>query len=163
MLVIVLPFQQVSHAALDQESKAFRALENVERVELSLKFVQQDIEKGGDPSTITNEIKALLNNYRLRDNIELSAQLVSEGNREKAIRLGKDAFEDLSQILEYFPESFDDITGSKIAPREILTFAQEGSKVAASKLHEMVELFPSDAIAALKSGVATEFESSSKE
>jgi len=127
-------------------SDSMDAFRKIQQVQSSLKYIQDDIEKSGDPSLIIKEVKILLNNYQLKDSVSSSVNLISSrNNRDKALTLGKDAYEDLVQIIEYYPDYVDDMSGSRTPPQDVLSFAQLATKSADGKLKSMIGLFASDA------------------
>lgn len=123
-------------------SNALTAYNKIQQVESSIKYIQQDIENGGDATAIIKEVKILLNNFKLRENVATSLPLVPSNNRDKASALGKEAYEDLVQITEYYPDNVDDLSGSRTPPQEVLTFAQMATGSADQKLKAMLQLFP---------------------
>jgi hypothetical protein len=146
---LLLSFNPVIVHAIDK-SPSLVALRNIQRVQESLQYVRQDIEKGSTPGEILKEVQILLKNYKLRENIDLSTQLVSKESRYDAQKLGREAFEDLAQVTEYFPDEFDDVSGKKVVPQEILMFAQQATQSAEKKLNQMMTMFPSEALSSLK-------------
>lgn len=135
----------------NDQSQQINALRKIQSVKDSIKYVQDDIATSGDPDVIVKELKALLSNYKLKDNVILASQLINNKDiREKVSTLGKEAYEDLVIVLEYFPDDLDNLSGRKKAPREVLSFAQEASTSSSKKLQQMLDLFPSDIVKSIK-------------
>lgn len=112
--------------------KILSSIENIIRVYKSLKYIQEDIESKGDSKSVIAQIKVLLKNYNLKENIINSLEVVS---KDKAIRNeakfhGTSAVEDLSQVYEYFSDEIDNMSGNKFPPRQILSFALDATKAA---------------------------------
>lgn len=122
----------IESANVAPSQKVVNAVENIVRVYKSLKYIEEDIENKGDAMTVLSEIKALLKNYNLKENVLISLDLVSKQKevRNEAKYHGTSAVEDLTQVFEYFSDEIDNMSGRKFPPRQILTFAQEATKAA---------------------------------
>lgn len=136
--------------------KATQAIETVERVTDSLKYVQEDIANKGDATSIVQQVKFLLNNYKLRDNIKESLSAVEDSKREHARTHGTAAYEDLAQIFEYYEDDIDDSTGKKTPPREVLTFAQDAVAAAKKELQELISDYPASIVSDIESKLKSE-------
>ena len=112
---------------------------NVLRVSYSLKLIDKSIETVGDVKLVVSQIDKLMTNYKLKDNLQLSLDLVDNKKRDDARARGQAAFEDLSLVSEYYSDEVDDMSGKKKIPREVLKFAA-GASVAAQKELEEVRL-----------------------
>lgn len=114
------------------------AAANVMRVSYSLKLIDKQITTVGDVRQVVTQIEKLMQNYKLKDNLQLSLDLVKEDKkRDEARSHGIAAFEDLSLVKEYYSDEVDDMSGKKIIPREVLKFAA-GASVAAQRELEQV-------------------------
>ncbi len=58
--------------------KVTAAIENILRVYKSLQYIEEDIENKGDPKSVIAQIKVLLKNYQLRENVIISLDIVSK-------------------------------------------------------------------------------------
>lgn len=110
---------------------------NVMRVSYSLKLIDKSITDVGDVKLVVNQIAKLMQNYKLKDNLQLSLDLVDDKKRDEARGHGLAAYEDLSLVSEYFSDEIDDMSGKKKIPREVLQFAA-GASIAAQKEFEEV-------------------------
>eukprot|EP01036_Dinobryon_divergens_P027871 gene27871-36720_t len=105
--------------------KVTAAIENIVRVYKSLQYIEEDIENKGDPKSVISQIKVLLKNYQLKDNVIISLEIEI---RNEAKFHGTSAVEDLSQVFEYFSDEIDNMSGNKFPPRQILSFALDATK-----------------------------------
>jgi hypothetical protein len=130
--LLPLLLSSIENANVAPSQKVVNAVENIVRVYKSLKYIEEDIENKGDAMTVISEIKALLKNYNLKENVLVSLDLVSKQKevRNEAKYHGTSAVEDLTQVFEYFSDEIDNMSGRKFPPRQILTFAQEATKAA---------------------------------
>lgn len=110
---------------------------NVLRVSYSLKLIDKSITTVGDVKLVVNQIGKLMQNYKLKDSLQLSLDLVDNKKRDEARGHGLAAFEDLSLVSEYYSDEIDDMSGKKKIPREVLQFAA-GASIAAQKEFEEV-------------------------
>ena len=110
---------------------------NVLRVAYSLKLIDKSITDVGDVKLVVNQIGKLMQNYKLKDNLQLSLDLVDNKKRDEARGHGQAAFEDLSLVSEYFSDEIDDMSGKKKIPREVLQFAAGASVAAQKELEEV--------------------------
>lgn len=111
---------------------------NVLRVSYSLKLIDKSIENVGDVKLVVNQIGKLMQNYKLKDNLQLSLDLVLDNKkRDEARGHGQAAFEDLSLVSEYYSDEIDDMSGKKKIPREVLKFAAGASVAAQKELEEV--------------------------
>jgi len=126
------------------------------RVMYSLDYISDDIDKGVTSQQVITQIKTLLGNYNLKDNIRKTVALVPSGpNREKAYEKGVSAIEDLSAVFEYFN---DGMTESKVSPRELLMFAQKATKSAKEDLGFIInECLTKDLAQRVNAKVSAEF------
>ena len=109
------------------------AAANVMRVSYSLKLIDKQITTVGDVRQVVTQIDKLMQNYKLKDNLQLSLDLIKEDRkRDEARSHGMAAFEDLSLVKEYYSDEIDNMSGKKIIPQEVLKFAA-GASVAAQK------------------------------
>eukprot|EP01035_Chromulina_nebulosa_P018908 gene18908-24711_t len=92
------------------------------------------------------------------DNI-VSIYSPTSSKYNEAEKFGKEAFEDLAQVSEYFPDVYDDVSGSKVIPREVLEFALDATNAASSKLSKMIELFPTEVLTKVAEDLNNEFSS----
>ena len=114
------------------------AAANVMRVSYSLKLIDKQITTVGDVRQVVTQIDKLMQNYKLKDNLQLSLDLIKEDKkRDEARSHGMAAFEDLSLVKEYYSDEIDNMSGKKIIPQSVLKFAA-GASVAAQKELEQV-------------------------
>ena len=125
---------------------AVRALESVERVADSLKFIEQDINNGGDAKSVVKQVKFLVQNYRLRDSVIASLPLARESQRKEAREHGISALEDLASIYEYFDEDINDMSGKRTPPREVLGLAQDALVAARKEFGEYTKSYPTEVV-----------------
>lgn len=101
------------------------AAANVMRVSYSLKLIDKQIETVGDVRQVVAQIDKLMQNYKLKDNLQLSLDLVGDNKkRDEAKSHGQAAFEDLSLVKEYYSDEVDDMSGKKKIPREVTMIDQ---------------------------------------
>jgi hypothetical protein len=101
------------------------SLENIYRVKGSLKYIQDDIGKASNADIISNEIKSLLKNYKLKDNIINSLSCFDQSKREEAKSHAITALEDLTQAYEYFSDGT--FVENTTPLRDILVFTMEAT------------------------------------
>jgi len=157
-------FIRPSHMIVKAEGMERSSISTVElesanqlaRVMYSLDYISDDIDKGITSQQVITQIKTLLGNYNLKDNIRKTVALVPSGpSREKAYEKGVSAIEDLSSIFEYFN---DGITESKVSPRELLMFAQKATKSAKDDLGFIInECLSKDLAQRVNAKVTAEF------
>jgi hypothetical protein len=131
------------------------ALEQVARVKYSLSYVNSDIEKASEAEPIVNQIKLLLNNYKLRENVQASLSL--SNNREEAKTHGLAAWEDLIIISEYFEADIDPITGKKRPPPAALKLSYDAVTAAEKEFDLYFASFPSGLRSSIESKIKAEF------
>lgn len=140
------------------------SLRNLLRVEYSLHYIEQDIEKIANMPKIINSIKSLQQNYKLQDNIAKTVDLISSSNEQAKIEArihGKFAVEDLTLIYEYFSDQVDDITGLPKTTPETLKFAYQATKAAENELSLLISAIPREFKEEIVKEIQNEFSSSS--
>lgn len=135
-----------------------RAVEQIMRVQKSLKYIDDSIEKEGNPSAVVQQINLLLKNYKLKENLATSLNLIPQARREEARTHGTTALEDLQIVSEYFDDDIDNMSGKKTPPRQVLQLAMQASSAAAKELRELIAMYPSDVAGAAASTVGPEFD-----
>lgn len=148
------------HAETLVPESATKAIENVERVMFSLKYIQDDIARTSDASPIVSQIKFLLTNYKLRENVDKSIPVVSKKLQEDARAHGRTAYEDLATVYEYFEDEIDDTTGKKKPSPEVLQFADVAVQAARKELKELIALYPQDVVSEIETKLKPDFTSS---
>merc|ERR1719408_485717 len=115
-----------SHAAADE--KQIEALKQVERVKVSLKYIQSDLEKASDAKPFIPQIKLLLRNYKFKENLQKGISLAEKGQKRDDAKLHANAaIDDLVLITEYF-DGVDD--PAAIAPKALkLTYDGAGASI----------------------------------
>ena len=147
-----------STCAVGQDSAAFTgALEQVARVKLSLDLVNKEIETASDPGSIIKEIKLLMTNYKLKDNLAKSINLASAVNKINAKKHATAAYEDLAMIFEYFDDEVDNMTGKKSPSPKVLKLSFDATDAASKELDEFFRDFSSDISDQVLSKVKAEF------
>ncbi|KAJ1380225.1 hypothetical protein B484DRAFT_412111, partial [Ochromonadaceae sp. CCMP2298] len=101
------------------------AIESVERVANSLTYIQQDIENKGGAQEIVGQIKFLVRNYKLSDNINSAIVVVPKEGSKAALEHGRAAVEDLAAVYEYYSEEMDNMSGKKTPAKETLVLADK--------------------------------------
>ena len=145
--------------AQDADPAAVNALEQVLRVQKSLKFVDETINNEGNPSSVVSQINLLLRNYKLKDNVRLSLSLIADGTRREEARThGVAAIEDLQLVSEYFDDDINDTTGQKTPPRAVLQLAVQATAAANKELGDYKSLFPSEIMSDSVAKIAQEFQ-----
>ena len=134
-----------------------RAVEQILRVQKSLKYIDDSIEKEGNPSAVVQQINLLLRNYKLKENLVTSLELVPKARREEARTHGITAIEDLQIVSEYFDDDVDNMSGKKTPPRQVLQLAMQASSAASKELRDLIAMYPSDVAGAAALTVAPEF------
>jgi hypothetical protein len=135
------------------------AIANVARVTYSLKYVDDSINQSGDAESVVSQIRLLMKNYKLKDNLRDSLSVVPSNKKDDAKTHAQNVIEDLSQIFEYFSDDIDNMSGKKTPPKEVLGFAQQAVKAAQGELNELIKLYPSEFAGPILSKVESEFKS----
>ena len=126
------------------------AFDNVLRVRYSLPQIAAEIEKSSDASPAVKEIKLLLTNYKLKDNVNKSLDTMKNSNRKFNINFndarshGTSAVEYLSTIFEYFEEDIDNATGKKAPKPEVLGLAYKAIGAATEELDKFIVSIPEE-------------------
>ena len=126
------------------------SFENVLRVRYSLPQIAVEIEKSSDASPVVREIKLLLTNYKLKENINKSLDAIRNSNKKININVndarshGTSAVEYLSTIYEYFEEDIDNATGKKAPKPEVLGLAYKAIGAATEELDKFIASIPED-------------------
>ena len=141
----------------DIDDSMIRSMENISRVKYSLKSINNDIEKGSDTKAIIFQVKSLLNNYRLKDSFQTTLAL-SGSKRDDAKLHAKNAYEDLSSIFEYMTDSIDDVSGNKIPPRELLSFALQAISATSKEIDFFFQDLPHDIVNKVDADISNEFQ-----
>lgn len=150
-------FSISSASAKEPIGASLSAVDNIERVNYSLKYILDDIESGSNPKQIISQVKTLMRNYKLRENIQLAVPLITDSNSQRlGKQLGTEAYEYLSQIFEYFTDE-NSFESSSINPREVLVFAQQGIQAAKQDLDKFVDLLPPDVKSSMVARISKEF------
>lgn len=113
--------------------------------------------RSGDADAVVRQIKALLSNYRLRENIDSAMDSVAEANREEGRKRALQAVEDLASVYEYLPDEIDDLSGTKHPSREALQFATRAVAAAELELDAFLTFVPADLSAPVLATVKGEF------
>lgn len=145
------------HAETLVADSATKAIENVERVVFSLKYIQDDIAQTADASSVVQQIKFLLTNYKLRENVDKSITTVTKKLQEDARAHGRNAYEDLASVYEYFEDEIDDMTGKKKPSREVLQFADVALQAARKELKDLIAFYPQDVVNEIEAKLKPEF------
>jgi hypothetical protein len=141
------------------ESAVDNAIAQVVRVSYSLKYVDDTIEQSGDAGSVVTQIRQLLKNYKLKENLSDSLSVIPSKKRDEAKLHAQAAVEDLSQIFEYFSDDVDNMSGRKIVPRAVLGFAQQAVKASKDELSQLIKLYPAEVAGPIITKVDAEFKS----
>lgn len=145
--------------ASDYSATQINAVDQIIRVQRSLSYIDETINKEGNPAAVVSQINLLLKNYKLKDNLRLSLDLIeSSSKREDARVHGLSAIEDLQIVSEYFDDDINDTTGLKTPPRAVLQLALQATEAANKEFSELLRLFPSEIISSSKEKVTQEFQ-----
>jgi hypothetical protein len=148
----------VAPALAEVDASSVRALEQVMRVQGSLKYVDETVNVEGNPRAVVQQINLLLSNYKLKDNVRLSLPLIADsGRREEARTHGVAAVEDLQLVSEYFDDDINETTGVKTPPAQVLKLALQATEAAGKELREFVSLLPQSVVADAKTKIDQEF------
>lgn len=167
LLIILAPYCFSLHVLL-RHAAAFSAslllsldtspaLEQVARVKYSLAGVIENINTGSDSSKIVAQVKSLVNNYKLKNNLAAALEGVPANNRAEAKDHSARALEDLVQIYEYFADDIDNMSGTTRPPREVLQFASKAVEAADAELDALFRLFPQPDISEITTKIQQEF------
>lgn len=157
----IVPPIQTAHAAeaVQINTETIQAIENVERVSKSLKYIQEDIASKGDASDIVRQVKFLVQNYKLKDNLTLSLNTIENQKRKSDAKAhAQNALEDLTQVYEYFSDEIDNMSGKKYPPREVLQFANDATIAAQKEFDLLLGLYPSDVMVEVNSKIEKEYQ-----
>lgn len=136
-------------------SNNIKAVEVVTRVTNSLKYIEEDIANKGDVQDVLSQIKFLVKNYKLKDNVALALETVVT-NKADAKLHAQNAVEDLAQVFEYFSDEVDNMSGKKFPPKDILIFADQATRAAEKELKLLLQSIPSDIIDDVNKKIAEE-------
>jgi hypothetical protein len=115
----------------------------VTRVYYSLKNVNDDIGKSADASEIRRQVNFLLNNYKLKENLNSVLKEVPKGKVREEIRThAVAAIEDLALVNEYYEDSVDNDTGKKSPVREVLIIAEKATNAAREEIQTVIQALP---------------------
>ena len=151
-----LPLDARAADAVDPQQQL--AVEQIMRVQKSLRYIDEAIEKEGNPSAVVQQINLLLKNYKVKENLQTSLPLVPQARREEARTHGITAIEDLQIVSEYFDDDIDDMSGRKTPPRQVLQLAVQASQAAAKEFRDLMTMYPSAVVATASNTVGPEFE-----
>lgn len=77
------------------------AVDNIIRVQLSLRYIDDDINNGSkDAAQVVASVKTLIKNYNFKENIAKTVQLLPNGKKTEGKEHGQTAIEDLANIYE---------------------------------------------------------------
>ena len=77
------------------------AIDNIIRVQLSLKYIDDDINNGSkDADQVVSAVKTLIKNYNFKENVAKTIQLLPNGKKNEGKEHGQAAIEDLANIYE---------------------------------------------------------------
>ena len=146
--------------AADVNPSQLRAVEQILRVQKSLKYIDESIEKEGSPAGVVQQINLLLKNYKLKENLQTSLPLIAGGDkrREEARIHGQTAIEDLVIVSEYYDDDIDDFTGKKTPPQKVLQLALQASAACSKELKELIAMYPTEVSQLAEKEVAVEFQ-----
>jgi hypothetical protein len=148
----------VPSLALDADPAQVRAIEQIMRVQGSLRYVEDDINTKGDPSSVVSQINLLVRNYQLKDNVRISLGLIADSaKREEARTHGVAAIDDLQIVSEYYDDDINNTTGQKTPPQAVLKLAVQATEAANKEFKLLFAQFPEDVISVSKSKVDAEF------
>jgi len=117
----------------------------------SLDYVYEDINKDITPQQLKTQIRSLLSNYQLKDNVRKTLDFIPPSSREKALTSGQQAYEDLNAIFEYFDGA------DNVSPREILVFSQKSVVDAKKQLETIIGELPEEMSKAVVKKISSEF------
>lgn len=144
--------------AQDADPAAVNALEQIMRVQRSLKYIDDTINSEGNPTAVVSQINLLLKNYKMKDNVVRALPLITDGTRREEARThGVAAIDDLQVVTEYFDDDINDTTGQKTPPRAVLQLAVQATAAANKEMSEFYRFYPSDIVATSTAKVALEF------
>ena len=141
-----------SHAAADE--KQIEALKQVERVKVSLKYIQDDLEKASDAKPFIPQIKLLLNNYKFKENLQKGVSLAEKGQkREDAKSHANAAVDDLILITEYF----DGVDDPKAVAPKALKLTYDGASASIKEVDAFFASLPIEDVEPIKNAIKEEF------
>mmetsp|Transcript_5095 Transcript_5095/g.5224 ORF Transcript_5095/g.5224 Transcript_5095/m.5224 type:complete len:199 (+) Transcript_5095:92-688(+) len=145
-----------SHAGMNTDAST-NSLANVMRVSYSLKLIDKQITTVGDVKQVVTQIEKLMQNYKLKDNLKLSYDLIENNKKDEARSHGNQALEDLTLVNEYFESEIDNMSGKKKIPREVLKFASQASVACQKELAELFKSYPPSIMTAVQTQIGEEF------
>ena len=108
----------MSHAENNYQTTQYTAaptsVDNIRAILDALGYIESDIATKGDAEAVLVQIKFLVKNSKIRENILSSLSFLPPNMQNTARVHGLSALEDLAQVYEYYSDEFDDITGRKI-------------------------------------------------
>ena len=154
---LIVTSLQLASTSINLSPKIIQALENLDRVYYSLNAVLEDIATKSDPTLVTTEVKQLLQNYHVKDNFQLTRQLVDKSHTVAYDISVNNVLEYLTQIYEYFDETIDDVSGRKFPPKEVLSFAQDAIQASQREMQQIFSYYPKEVIQDVDQRIKTEF------
>ena len=143
-----------SYAIADE--KQIEALKQVERVKVSLKYIQSDLEKASDVKPFIPQIKLLLKNYKFKENLQKGVNLAEKGQKREDAKLhANNAVDDLVLITEYF-DGVDD--PASVAPKA-LKLTYDGAGASIKEVDAFFSSLPTEDVDSVKSAIKEEFSS----
>ena len=144
--------------AYDAEPQQIRAVEQILRVQSSLRYVDDSINTEGNPSAVVRQVDLLLDNYKVKDNLRVSLELIPDNaKREEARQHGITAIEDLQLVGGYFEDDINNTTGRKTPPQAVLKLAAQATEAASRELKLFFSLLPADLVSEVKQKIEAEF------
>ena len=155
---LAVPVLAVPVLAYDAEPSQVRAVEQILRVQNSLRYVDDSINTEGNPSAVVRQVDLLLVNYKVKDNLRVSLDLIPDkAKREEARQHGIAAIEDLQLVGGYFEDDIINTTGRKTPPQAVLKLAAQATEAASKELKQFFSLLPSDLVSEVKQKIEAEF------
>ena len=155
---LAVPVLAVPVLAYDAEPSQVRAVEQILRVQNSLRYVDDSINTEGNPSAVVRQVDLLLVNYKVKDNLRVSLDLIPDkAKREEARQHGIAAIEDLQLVGGYFEDDINNTTGRKTPPQAVLKLAAQATEAASKELKQFFSLLPSDLVSEVKQKIEAEF------
>mmetsp|Transcript_7736 Transcript_7736/g.11660 ORF Transcript_7736/g.11660 Transcript_7736/m.11660 type:complete len:211 (-) Transcript_7736:769-1401(-) len=124
--------------ALNQSRSIKECVYSIERVKQSCNQLEDSIERG-EYSDLKVLVKGIVRNYKL----EASLKEIAKNSNQKTKNLANEILELLDLIVNYFPENYNNTTGTKIKvlnPEQAI-FTVEALKAVENKIQEFENQF----------------------
>ncbi|TFJ80743.1 hypothetical protein NSK_007920 [Nannochloropsis salina CCMP1776] len=154
-LVLLSPDLRSEGRALAQAaSPVEEALTRVLIVRDSTEQLEEELTSGDTYPDVKALVNSLIRNYKLKSSMESALALLPSGSTEEGRKFAKSAYENLTIILEYFPEDVAGPIANKTLKPDQLSFTIKALQATRKELDSLLGLFPTELRGRLAENVA---------